>query len=70
MVCQLAEYYNAYDHIKVKGEKSAEHDNVVKVKYTTNKIEFDQIFSKVEKVIVFDDILTKRICIYYFRQIK
>ena len=52
--------YNAYDHIKVKGEKSAEHDNVSKSEiHNKQVIEFDQDFFKGRKVIVFDDILTK-----------
>lgn len=60
MVCQLCGMCNAYDHIKVKGEKSAEHDNVDKNDiHNKQEIEFDQDFFKGKKVIVFDDILTK-----------
>lgn len=60
MVCELCGMYNAYDHIKVKGEKSAEHDNVSKSEiHNKQEIEFDQDFFKGRKVIVFDDILTK-----------
>lgn len=60
MVCQLCGMCNAYDHIKVKGEKSTEHDNVDKNDiHNKQEIEFDQDFFKGKKVIVFDDILTK-----------
>lgn len=60
MVCQLCGMCNAYDHIKVKGEKSAEHDNVDKNDiHNKQEIEFDQDFFKGKKVIVFDDILIK-----------
>ena len=47
MVCQLCGMCNAYDHIKVKGEKSAEHDNVDKNDiHNKQEIEFDQDFFK------------------------
>lgn len=60
MVCQLCGMNNAYYHIKVKGEKSAEHDNVDKNDiHNKQEIEFDQDFFRGKKVIVFDDILTK-----------
>lgn len=60
LVCKLCGTSNAYNYIQVKGEKSAEHDNIDKKSIHNNQeVEFDKDFFKGKKVIVFDDILTK-----------
>lgn len=60
LVCKICGTINAFDHIRVCGEKSAEHDNVGKNDLLNKQvIEFDREFFNGKKVVVFDDILTK-----------
>ena len=60
-VCELTGAINAYDHIKVSGERLAVHENrkVSEKKITkVQVIEFDEDFFKGKNCICFDDVLT------------
>src|SRR5574344_1690409 len=60
-VCELTGAINAYDHIKVSGERLAVHENrkVSEKKITkVQVIEFDEEFFKGKNCICFDDVLT------------
>ena len=60
-VCELTGAINAYDHIKVSGERLAVHENrkVSEKKITKVQIiEFDEDFFKGKNCICFDDVLT------------
>lgn len=60
-VCELTGAINAYEHIKVIGERLAVHENrkVAEKKVTNVQVlEFDEDFFKGKNCICFDDVLT------------
>ena len=61
LVCQLTGAINAFDHVKVIGERLAIHENRNREKEVRKAciIDFDTEFFKDKKVLVFDDVITK-----------
>lgn len=59
-VCQFSGAINAYEHIRVVGERLAVHERFdSKSIKEVQVIEFDKDFFRGKKILVFDDILTK-----------
>lgn len=59
-VCHLSGAINAYEHIRIEGERLAVHERKEeKALQSVQVISFDVDFFKGKRVLVFDDILTK-----------
>ena len=59
-VCKFSGAINAYEHIRVSGERLAIHEKFdSKSLQKVQVIEFDKDFFRGKKILVFDDILTK-----------
>ena len=60
LVCEATGMINAYDHIKVEGEKLAIHEyGSRKAIYNTHVVTFDKEWFNGKQVILFDDIITR-----------
>ncbi len=59
-VCKFSGAINAYEHIRVSGERLAVHEKFENKSLQKEQvIEFDRDFFRGKKILVFDDILTK-----------
>ena len=59
-VCKFSGAINAYEHIRVSGDRLAIHEKFdSKSLQKVQVIEFDKDFFRGKKILVFDDILTK-----------
>lgn len=58
-VCRLTGAVNAYDHIKVSGERLAIHESKSgKRVQNVQTVDFDTDFFRGKRILVFDDVLT------------